>query len=212
MVLISWRAPEGAKASGNYKIASADLEFKNGSAWKRVTKFQNVYFAFRTAKMGGGAERGAELCKTAWHEVIPTSLDGQYFVGRSRPTPNDQAAFQDAMLDARRQVVQYIGSMVRETRTQHSQNLDAVLTDDATVSTAAQGLVQLVKDRCQKSEPVDGPTVRYKVQALTFLPNAEIGKAAAALAKSLEQAGKLSSADANALRDSGDHLKPAGGR
>lgn len=200
----------GVNLEGGQGMAKGDVEVKNGSAWKRVTRFENAYFAFKTGLIGGGAEVGAELCKTDWLGTRPTSLDGQYFVGTSKPAGTEQAAFQDAMLDARRQVVQYIGTAIRESRTQQSQDLDAVWKDEGAVTAGAQGLAQLVKDRCQRNEPVEGPVARYKTRVLAFLPNSEISKATAALAKALQDAGKISPAAAQSLQEAGAAVQPPG--
>jgi hypothetical protein len=177
-----------------------DIEFKNGTAWKKVNKIDNAYFAFKTSLIANGAgDSNANVCGGDWQSAPPTSLDGQYFVGLSRPAASKQAARQDAALNGRRQAMQYIATRLKEARVQTSKDLDAVFSDDAAISAASEGLTRLIKDRCWKDGDVAGPTSRYESSVLMFFPASEISNAAKAVADALKSAGLLSAEDAAAV-------------
>lgn len=191
------------KAGGSYKIATAEVEVKNGTAWKRVTRFENVYFAFKTGAM---ASPGPDLCSSDWPNQRPQSLDGQYFVGVSKPASTEQAAFQDAMLDARRQVVQYIGTAIAEARVQTSKKLDEVWEDESAIRSASEGVARLVRDRCQRTAKPEGPTVRYHTKVLVFFPNTEIAAAARAMTDALAKSGHITKKDQEAVDKASENL------
>ncbi len=194
---------KSVKAGGTYKIVDAEVDYKNGTAWKRVTKFENVYFAFKT----GLVVKGRDIADD-WDVKRPTSLDGQYFVGTSKPAASEQAAFQDAMLDARRQVVQYIGTVISEARVQTSKNLDDVWQDESAIQAASQGIASLVKDLRQKTRQPEGPTVRYITKVLTFVPTSKLAEMGKALAQALAANGKISAADAKKIEEASSSPTP----
>lgn len=197
------------KAEGSTPTAGGDLEFKNGTAWKKVNKIDNAYFAFKTAKIAsGGGDSNANVCSGNWADTPPTSLDGQYFVGMSRPAASKQAARQDALLNGRRQAMQFIATQLQEARVQTSKNLDEVFSDEAAISAASEGLAKLMKDRCWKDGEVVGPTSRYETSVLMFFPSSEIGNAAKAVVASLKGAGLMSGADAAAADAGAEKLRP----
>ncbi|MSP92778.1 MAG: hypothetical protein EXR79_13400 [Myxococcales bacterium] len=190
------------KASGSYRAASAGIDYHNGTAWKQVTRFQNMYFAYKTASVSGqGVGGGTNLCASDWQGTLPQSLDGQYFVGTSKPAVTDQAARNDALLNGRLQAVQYIGTAIRQVDAQWSKDLDVAFGNDATLVAASAGIASMVKDRCwQKPTFTPAGTV---ATALIFFPNSEIANAARALAAGLQSAGKISVKDAEALSKGG---------
>ncbi|MBM4346006.1 MAG: hypothetical protein FJ100_21745 [Deltaproteobacteria bacterium] len=197
------------KAGATYSGVGGDVEFKNGTAWKKVNRIDNAYFAFKTSLISaGGGDSNANVCSGDWQSTPPTSLDGQYFVGMSRPAASKQAARQDALLNGRRQTMQYIATQLKEARVQTSKDLDAVFSDDAAISAASEGLARLVKDRCWKDGEVAGPTTRFESSVLMFFPQAEIANAAKAVAGALKGAGLLSPADAAAVEAAGDKGVP----
>ncbi len=193
---------KAVKAGGTYKVVDAEVDYKNGTAWKRVTKFENVYFAFKT-----GLVAVSQDIPEDWDVKRPTSLDGQFFVGTSKPASSEQAAFQDAMLDARRQVVQYIGTAISEARVQTSKNLDEVWQDASAIEAASQGIASLVKDLRQKSRQPAGPTVQFVTKVLVFVPNGKLAEMGRVLAQSLAAAGKIPAADAKAIEGAAGSLK-----
>jgi len=188
------------KASGAHAEIGGDLEFKNGTAWKRVNKIDNAYFAFKTGKMAMGGDSTAEVCSGDWVNAPPQSLDGQYFVGQSAPAGSKQAARDDALLNARTQTMQFIATKLSDARVKVSRDLDKMLTTGAAVAAASEGLAKLTKDRCWKVGEVAGPTTRYEANVLVFFPNTEIAAAAKAVAGSLKAAGVITGPDADAIK------------
>jgi hypothetical protein len=152
--------------------------------WERRAQFKRQYFAFSFQHLGGsnGASSssssgavGASDC--AWASNVPTDLDGQYFVGVSNPLPSEKLAREDAMRDARDQVVKYLGEWLTEssTSTETKSLLSAALDETTTKQAISQGLARMVKDRkwCgpSTSTTVNGPMQAMKV--LAFFPNGE---------------------------------------
>lgn len=152
------------KGGASYTGVGGDVEFKNGTAWKKINKIDNAYFAFKTSLIAKGGDSNQNVCTGGWPSMPPTSLDGQYFVGTSKPAATKQAARQDALLDARRQTLQFIASQLKEAQVQVSKNLDEVFATDSAVSATTEGLARLVKDRCWQDGDGAGPTTRYKAE------------------------------------------------
>ncbi len=188
------------KGGASHSGVGGDLEYKNGSAWKKVNRIDNAYFAFKTARIAAGAgDSNQNVCSGDWASSPPTSLDGQYFVGTSRPAASKQASRQDALLDGRRQTMQFIASQLKEANVQVSKNLDEVFATESAVAASSEGLARMVKDRCWKDGNVPGPTTRYESTVLLFFPNSEIANAAKAVAAALKASGALSADDAAAV-------------
>ncbi|MSP92779.1 MAG: hypothetical protein EXR79_13405 [Myxococcales bacterium] len=177
-------AATGSGADVPYSHGPAML-YSHGSVWRQVTRFQNVYFAYKTASVvGHGAGGGTDLCGGTWQQRVPQSLDGQYFVGLSKPAQTEQAAFDDALLHGRLQALQYIGSVIRQQRVQVSVDLDRALADQSVLTTATAGVARRVKDRCRGS--VTDPDGRFLAKVLVFFPRPQIDAAAAELATQLQ--------------------------
>ena len=176
------------KADGGYQITTADFSFENGAAWKRVTTFENVYFAFKTH----GATKGGGLCEAGdpWARTVPQSLDGKFFVGVSPQAGSESKAREYAMRDARRQVIKYLGESIVEAHTNASSLVNDALKDDTYVEAAAAGVAQKVKDRCWSAPDVArmpaGPMTIMKV--LAFFPEKELAAAQLAMVDAMAKA------------------------
>ena len=110
----------GVKA-GAQKLRGVDaaLDFKQGAAWQRVSKFEDTYFAFRTQAARLGAATSVESAEAeatcGWAEKVPTSLAGQYFVGGSAPSGSQAAARELAPPHPHPQPGQYPGASTSTT-------------------------------------------------------------------------------------------------
>lgn len=166
-------------AEGVYAAAAAEVEFKDEVAWKRSSTFEDLYFAFRKQRMrtggmvAGGAGNDPNDC--SWAYNVPTSLDGNYFVGVSDPSASEGQARDLAMRNARRQVVQFLGEFITSSMKTRSSAVEGILEDEKVVSAVAEGLVSKVKDQrwCapEQTESPRGQMVSVKV--LAFFPAAE---------------------------------------
>ena len=164
-----------AEAGGSYKKVDAELSYKDGFAWKRVSTFEDAYFAFRTvAGPQAGAAAGG-VCETAWAREVPQSLDGQYFVGAAGVLAPESKAREDAMRNARREVVKYIGEKIAESYEGRSSVIGGALADETLVKAAAEGVAKRVRARCWSDAVVqptpEGPFTEIRV--LAFLPAEE---------------------------------------
>src|SRR5690606_26366793 len=74
-------------------VVDTDLSYKDGWAWRRVSTFENAYFAFRTAT---GPER-SQICRGDWAREPPQSLDGQFFVGAAAVLAPEPKAREEAL-------------------------------------------------------------------------------------------------------------------
>jgi hypothetical protein len=199
----------GVKAGGTDRAhgVSADVDYKQGAAWKRLTTFEDVYFAFRTqaASLGKAADTGG----CGWALKVPTSLDGQYFVGVSTPAASEAQARDFAARDAQVQAVRYLGQQVSATTKTKSHALQGYLEDESLVQTAAAGVTRRVRaEQWCPAEHTDSPEgVLYTSKVLMFFPNSEIEAAtrdaAAAIKQRLQADGKLGAEDAKALDEAG---------
>lgn len=194
------------KAEGAYKMVAGDFEFKQGVAWKRVTTFNNVYFAFRTQRSEIGERKLADDTDCSWANNVPKSLDGLYFVGMSQPM-NSRAQSRDyALQNGTTQVVKYMGEYLTTQMGSTASAMEGYLKDEQVISSVAKGLAKRVKaEKWCKADPVKTPDgMLYETQVLVFFPNSE-AKAAAqdaigAVEQSLEAQGKLTPKDKTALK------------
>lgn len=171
--------------------AKGDVEYKNGAAWKRAMTFDDLYFAFTTA------DAAIDDSDCSWVDNLPTSDEGQYFVGISPPAKSESQARSLAMREARKQAVQYLGEFVQTSSSTKSSALKGYLEDEEMLQTVAQGLAKHVKDDrycpTETTESYEGPLYTSKV--LAFFP--EEAKAEAAkqavdkVEKNLEKKGEL---------------------
>lgn len=187
---------DGVSPSG----AVGGLDFKDEIAWKRLTRFEDVYFAFRTQATRLGTpdlvKRPADDC--SWANAVPSSLDGQYFVGVSDPSNSEKVARNGAMLNARAQAVRFLGEYITSEVSSKTSSLDDVLDNQQAVTAAAQGLAKYVKDeRWCPAERSDSPRgTMYTARVLAFFPNQKKAEAAKeailTLSSNLKSQGKLS--------------------
>ena len=172
------------EAGGSGSGVSAEVEYKDGVAWKQMTSFDGCYFAFKTARHvppGGGP------CEGEWWTAPPTSLDGQFFIGVSPPAATRDLARSRAMRDARVQVVRYLGEYLTSRMSSRSTALEGYLEDEDLVTNVSEGLAARVKDRCwQPAETVDTVSgTRYLVRVLAFFPREQEEAAAAETLKAI---------------------------
>jgi len=197
------------KANADYKVASADFSFNRAKGWKRVTSFENVYFAFRTR---AGRPKDKTCDTDGWTRQVPSSLDGKFFVGVSSRSGSEAKARELAMLDARRQVVKFLGQAISETYKGRSTVIEDIVEDETLVAAGAAAVAERVKDRCWAAPVLtrtsEGPLT--EVSVLAYFPEAELlaaQKAAVeAMAKQAEADGK--SAKGKQLRDIQKTLSP----
>lgn len=198
---VSQFAGKQTDVEGNVSKGKVDAGFsyKDGWAWKRVSEFEDAYFAFRTVA-GPSATR---LCHSDWSRELPQSLDGQFFVGTAAVLAPEPKAREEAMLNARREVVKYLGVTISETYAGASTSMGGAIADQTLVGAAAQGVAKRVKDRCwtdakMRSTP-EGPFTEIRV--LAFLPNAELAPAQVEAVEAMaEAAEKKKSPEAGNLR------------
>ena len=198
------------KAGGSYKMANAALEYKDGAAWKRVTTFEDVYFAFKTTATGAGAKAGG-VCTTDWARRIPSSLDGQYFVGVSPGTGSESQAFELALRDARKQVIRYLGEAIRSRYTETSRAVEGLFDDETLVEASAEGVASLVKDEC-RGDVETTPTpdgLRHVARVLAFFPASKQaeGMAAATDAMSAQLQARGRAGEAEALKAAAERAR-----
>ncbi len=202
------------KADGTYKKIDASVDFKDGFAWKRVSEFEDVYFAFRTqaANLGSSvAAGGPDDC--AWASSVPTSLDGEYFVGMSMPVASEAQARDKAIDNAKRQVVKYLGEYITSAVQSTTNAIEGYLDDQEVVTHAAEGIASRVKaERWCAAETVDTPKgTMYVVKVLAFFPKAEEKEAARVvmqrMTEKLQAQGKLTAQDEATLEETGRKLE-----
>ena len=204
----------GFKAGGTHaQGVEGALDFKQGAAWQRVSRFEDSYFAFRTQAARLGAKTAVEAAESeascGWAEKVPTSLDGQYFVGLSAPAGSESGARELALRDAQVQAVKYLGESVSTSTTAKGSALEGFLKDATLLQTAASGLTRRVKaERWCKADQHESPDgLKYVSKVLVFFPKNEIEAAARdaaeAIKSKLSADGKLTPADAKALDETG---------
>lgn len=183
-----------AGGSATKIVADGDVELKGKYAWKQLTEFEDVYFAFRP--IGGiPAPPPIPPC-SSWQLEKPVSPLGEYFVGISQKAVSEQQAVRNAMFDARRQVVSFLSTFVSTSVSQSAKLMEGVLKDTDVAKAAAQGVASRVIDltRCPMETEATPKGTLYKARVLTFFPNSEKKAAAqdaiAGIAEALEKKGK----------------------
>ena len=201
----------------------ASIVYASDMKWERQVAFQRQYFAFSArrslaggldvasgqAAADGGAQgraaKPADPC--AWANDIPTDLDGSYFVGVSNPMPTEKLAREDAMRDARDQVIKYLGEFLQEAQVSMQRTVGSaadiqVLLDDRKVKESmSAGLARSVKDRkwCGPLETASPSGMKTTMKALAFFPNAERKAAGVVALKMLIDKQKAAGANTGAL-------------
>ncbi len=173
------QAGAGASVHG----VSAEVEVKDSVAWKRVSTFKDMFFAFQAgAGMGqlavstvGGAD---DAC--GWCDMLPSSLDGKYFCGVSADAPSESMSRDYAMRNAREQVVKYLGEYLSTQSKTQSSLLRGYTDDVQLLSAGAEGLASRVKDQkwCKPQTTNTPDGARYRTRVLAFLPNDQLQGAA----------------------------------
>ena len=177
-------------ASGSAATAKGGVTVKDGWSWRRSTKFDNAYFAFRVMK--------AQLTDTcAWADKPPKSDKGQYFVGISAPVKTEDMAQDKAMDHARAQVVRWLGTSVASASVSTADAFKGYLKDERIVANAAKGMVSYVtRERSCKAERVKSQFGEmWKTKVLVHFPHEKRKEAAVKVLEAAEKEGKLSSED-----------------
>ena len=201
------------EADGITPTAQADIDFKDSIAWKRVTEFEDVYFAFRTqAVMLGGSGVASADDDCSWTRQIPTSLDGQFFVGVSDPLASRSDARDKAMLNARTQAVRYLGQVITSQESVVSSSLEGYMDNRRAIQAASKGVARFVKDQKWCVEPEDSPDGRlYTAQVLAFFPKEKEKEAARQtvldIGAALKAEGALKPGDEAKLQKLADSIK-----
>ena len=191
---------KGFKANANVPAtAKGDVEYKQGAAWKKAMTFDDLYFAFTTA------DAAIDSGDCGWVDNVPTSDEGEYFVGTSTPAATESKARSLAMRDARTQVVQYLGQSIKAASKTKSSAMEGYIEDEEVLQTMAQGVAERVKDKrycpVEKRKSPEGPV--YVSRVLAFFPDdAKKDAALSAVDKlemKLEADGKLTDAEKKKL-------------
>jgi hypothetical protein len=111
-------------------------------------------------------------------DAPPRSAQGQHFVGVSEVLDSERAAREAALLDARTQVVRWLGESITtgtlrvQTTTGVGGHLTTALQQQTTLTAAAAGVATLVKDQAWCVEAIGTPAgYRYVAKVLAFLPD-----------------------------------------
>jgi hypothetical protein len=173
------------EAQGAAKVAASEINFKDEVAWKKVTAFKDMYFAFLTSNAGPGAlgkasGGGDDDPSCGWCDKIPTSLDGTYFCGVSPPAPAETMARDLAMRNARDQVVKFLGEYLTSASATEASLLDGYLHDTQVTTAVSSGLASMVKDQkwCKPAVTKTPEGEKLTSKVLAFFPNSEKKKAA----------------------------------
>lgn len=164
----------------------------DGMEWRRGMELKEPnFFAFRVTRRGTGNDNVGpvvSLCQRTWDLEIPKGVEGQYFVGTSKALDDESMARDDAMDNARRQIVKWLGEQIQQKRVEvqgfsgSGADLTTRLTSEENITRASGGVASLVKDECWKVETSTSPTGRkYHVKALALIPAAVTAQAAAAV-------------------------------
>lgn len=205
----------------------ASVVYESEMKWERKVQFKRQYFAFsmRRSLAGGlaadvndgakplgsssAAVAVAPVDPCAWANNVPTDLDGQYFVGVSNPMPTEKNAREDAMRDARDQVIKYLGEFLTDAQLSVSKTVGSaadiqVLMDDTRVKESmSAGIARSVKDRkwCGPSELGTPSGMKYTMKALAFFPNAERKAAGLVAVRTIIAKQKAAKLDTAALEE-----------
>lgn len=177
----------GGDAKIENQVASGGLTVADGWAWKRATTFNDVFFAFRVTNRTSG-----EVDSCNWADRPPKSDDGQYFVGVSPASPEEDIARTMAMRHARTQAIQYLGEFITATSSNNASVIEGYVQSENVVKSTAEGMANFVKDdRWCPAEKVETPEgVKYITKVLTFFPNAKKAEAATATVDAVEKEAK----------------------
>ena len=178
----------GVKAGVGVKGVELGADVKDGLTWQRSIEFPNpVFFAFKTTTVPPELLQTFEPCGP-WGDVLPQSNRGAYFVGLSEIVDSERTSRDQALRDARAQVIRFVGESVTtgaiEIRGTSGNigDLRSRLQQDDFIETAAEGIAEFVKDRawCVEEHPTpDG--VKYEAKVLAFLPEKKKDEAAEVL-------------------------------
>lgn len=178
--------------SADLKAAEmAGVEYRDGVAWRQAVEFkQPVFFAFKLSPANGGVGPGAGSAAADWAGgKVPKVGHGQYFVGVSEWVVSERLARDQALLEARRQVIRYLGEAIQQSATRNETlagdlaALTARLEEKGTLQRASQGVASFVKDEDWKVESTQGPDGwQYKAKVLAFIATDTLEQAARAAA------------------------------
>ena len=211
-----YAATESANSGGLDAAIPADLPidvgvvYQDSMKWERRAQFKRQYFAFSFQHTGGGppsVTTNAGGCE--WANNVPTDLDGTYFVGVSNPMPTEKLAREDAMRDAREQVVHYLGEWLAESTastrkiTGSAADLTATFDDTTTKQALSQGLARMVKDRkwCGPELSATPSGEKSTMKALAFFPTSERAQASRVALQSLIDLKKRNGDNTKSLED-----------
>lgn len=165
-------------------------EIKDGVAWRKAVTFKNpVFFAFKTTENRIGQSGPSDgSCAHNFRNSVPKSPHGIYFVGVSDLMPSERTAREQAMLDARQQVIRYLGEQIVqggqsvEITKGDVEALQVKMKDERFLQRASGGVARFVKDECWDNERVTVPgSTKYQARVLAFFPNEEIEAAVKAI-------------------------------
>ena len=165
----------------------ADIEIKDGIAWRRSIHFERpVFFAFKLTRSVVDP-KGAAAVAADWDVNVPRSSRGVYFVGVSDWIGSERVARDEAMLDARRQLIRYLGEQISQGSVRVEQlggdvrALEAAMADETRLERASEGVARFLKDEKWKPEDTQGPDgMRYHAKVLAFIGQGDVDAAAAA--------------------------------
>ena len=182
--------------------------YSDGFKWERKTSFKNQFFSFtlrRSTRPHNPGSKPKAPCD--WVDNLPTSLDGQFFVGISAKVQDEGQARDWARQDARSQVVKYLGEFISDSSTRTTETgesiaaLKTALNDKQVATRISEGVARLVKDQkycpTQAIEMPDG--TRYVSRVLSYFPNSERDAAIKTSLSRLVSLGKLTSEQAALL-------------
>jgi hypothetical protein len=176
-------------ASGDVAVppVAAQASYTDSSQWRKVQSFDNTFFAFLPVATGivdkGAADLAAKEAKDfdkscGFCDRLPKSDEGVYFCGISAPSPEEQAGRDNAMQNARQQVVRYLGERIETNSKALSTTAKGLVTDERYTTAVAKGLAQWVKDEKHCSEKENSPERRSVHKVLTFVPNQALADSA----------------------------------
>lgn len=132
-----------------------------------------------------------------------------YFCGISAPSPEEQAGRDNAMLNARQQVVRYLGEQIQLTSRSLSTTARGLVGDERYATAFAKGVASWVKDEKFCSERENSPERRSVYKVLAFVPNVALADSAQKALDEVAAEKKASPADRDAAREA---LKKAAGK
>lgn len=173
------RAAEGDAGATKGTLAGS-VEVAYGMEWTRsITFTEPVYFGMKVTESRWS--KTAVVARAGcgdWTLQPPKSSQGLYFVGRSDPQDTERLAREMALVEARAQVVKWVGQEIQtgglrsETTAGQLQALASNLQEERFVEVASNGVASLVKDEnwcIENEETPDG--LKYIASVLAFLPN-----------------------------------------